>query len=105
MKPTREEERLAKRIAVVERENQLMRQGPMPDAGLPGCGDHSCLVNPPKGMGTNGGCRCDEQALRRMVSWQKREIAKLRAEIEERDRRGCKACHDEGPPGCPEHRV
>jgi len=23
-----------------------------------GCGDHSCLVKPPKGMGTNGGCRC-----------------------------------------------
>lgn len=23
-----------------------------------GCGDHSCLVLKPKGMGTNGGCRC-----------------------------------------------
>ena len=24
----------------------------------PGCGDHSCVFGPPKGMGTNGGCRC-----------------------------------------------
>ncbi len=23
-----------------------------------GCGDHGCEFNPPKGMGTNGGCRC-----------------------------------------------
>lgn len=29
-----------------------------------GCGDHSCVIAPPKGMGTNGGCRCDERALR-----------------------------------------
>jgi hypothetical protein len=24
----------------------------------PGCGDNSCLVFKPQGMGTNGGCRC-----------------------------------------------
>lgn len=35
---------------------------------LVGCGDHSCVVASPKGMGTNGGCRCDEQALRRAVN-------------------------------------
>jgi hypothetical protein len=23
-----------------------------------GCGDHGCCVARPKGMGTNGGCRC-----------------------------------------------
>jgi hypothetical protein len=23
-----------------------------------GCGDHGCVVQKPKGMGTNGGCRC-----------------------------------------------
>lgn len=27
-------------------------------SGLQGCSDHGCMVNPPKGMGTNGGCRC-----------------------------------------------
>lgn len=34
---------------------------------LVGCGDHSCIVAPPKGMGTNGGCRCDHRDLRRAV--------------------------------------
>lgn len=23
------------------------------------CGDHSCVFGPPKGLGTNGGCRCE----------------------------------------------
>ena len=23
-----------------------------------GCSDHNCVVAPPRGMGTNGGCRC-----------------------------------------------
>lgn len=34
---------------------------------LEGCGDSSCVVAPPKGMHTNGGCRCDERRLRRAV--------------------------------------
>jgi len=34
---------------------------------LVGCGDHSCIVAPPNGMGTNGGCRCSERDLRRAV--------------------------------------
>ena len=25
---------------------------------LRGCGNHACLVNPPKGQGTNAGCSC-----------------------------------------------
>jgi hypothetical protein len=25
---------------------------------LEGCGDHSCIIAKPRGMGTNGGCRC-----------------------------------------------
>ena len=25
---------------------------------IEGCGDNSCLIAPPNGMGTNGGCRC-----------------------------------------------
>lgn len=28
--------------------------------GLSGCGDNSCLIEKPNGMGTNGGCRCHE---------------------------------------------
>jgi hypothetical protein len=27
-----------------------------------GCGDSSCFFNPPKGMHTNGGCRCKHKA-------------------------------------------
>ncbi len=27
-------------------------------AQIGGCGDSSCLIEPPKGMCTNGGCRC-----------------------------------------------
>lgn len=37
------------------------------DVELEGCGDHSCVVAKPKGMGTNGGCRCDERRLRHAV--------------------------------------
>lgn len=42
-----------------------VRDRPIPE--LVGCGDHSCVVARPNGMGTNGGCRCDEHALRRAV--------------------------------------
>ena len=48
-----------------------------------GCGDHSCDVAPPGGMGTNGHCRCDEVALRRAVRAMRRTIAALRAELTE----------------------
>ena len=34
-------------------------------SGLKGCGDHSCLVEQPKGMATNGGCRCRSTKVRR----------------------------------------
>lgn len=34
---------------------------------LVGCGDNSCIVAKPTGMATNGGCRCDEQRLKRAV--------------------------------------
>lgn len=46
------------------------------DSMLEGCGDNSCLVRSPKGMATNGGCRCDERRLRRaMQYWKARAIA------------------------------
>lgn len=34
---------------------------------LRGCGDNSCIVAPPRGMATNGGCRCSERDLRMAV--------------------------------------
>lgn len=35
---------------------------------LVGCGDNSCCVASPRGMATNGGCRCGEFELRRAVA-------------------------------------
>ena len=28
-----------------------------------GCGNHGCVINPPKGMGTNASCQCYPQAF------------------------------------------
>lgn len=43
------------------------------DLPVSGCMDNSCLISPPKGMGTNGGCRCDIRAFRRaMTYWRRR---------------------------------
>lgn len=49
-------------------------------ADLVGCGDHSCVVAPPRGMGTNGGCRCDERDLRRAVLSLRNQLTALNAE-------------------------
>ena len=34
-------------------------------ARITGCQDHSCIVRPPTGMATNGGCRCGDQLFER----------------------------------------
>lgn len=31
---------------------------------LVGCHDGNCLINPPKGMHTNGGCQCEKELRR-----------------------------------------
>jgi hypothetical protein len=28
-----------------------------------GCGNHGCVINPPKGMGTNASCQCSPQSF------------------------------------------
>lgn len=28
-----------------------------------GCGNHGCRIKPPKGMGTNAGCRCTPEVI------------------------------------------
>ena len=44
-----------------------------------GCGDHSCLIATPKGQGTNGGCRCDDiRVFKIIVRRLKGEITQLR---------------------------
>lgn len=51
-----------------------------PRLELEGCGDNSCIVAKPKGMATNGGCRCDERRLRLAVMALHGEIARMNAE-------------------------
>lgn len=50
-----------------------------PPIELEGCGDGSCIVARPKGMHTNGGCRCDERRLRMAVHAWRREADRLSA--------------------------
>lgn len=70
-------------IERLERENIALRRqldairtnpGDMPNIG---CGDSSCFCAMATGMHTNAGCRCDEQRLRRAVTWWRR-VAKFR---------------------------
>lgn len=48
-------------------------------AEIGGCGDGGCIVLPPKGMHTNGGCRCnrDQVKMSRLVHALKQEIKRL----------------------------
>lgn len=43
-----------------------------------GCGDNSCDVARPQGMGTNGGCRCSRGALARALRRLRSSVAKER---------------------------
>lgn len=45
-----------------------------------GCGDNSCVfsaLNPPGGMGTNGGCRC----FQNLITWNENEKRWNREEV------------------------
>ena len=42
---------------------------------MKGCGDYACVIEKPKGMGTNSRCRCPEWKLRK-------EVLRLRTENE-----------------------
>lgn len=49
------------------------------------CGDHSCVFGPPKGMGTNGGCRCEVKRnpkVQMAIQLQRRLTALLTTEVE-----------------------
>lgn len=47
---------------------------------LEGCGDHSCVIAKPGGMGTNGGCRCERVHLRRAVHVLRERLRAVEAE-------------------------
>lgn len=83
-----EVERLQRELDLLRRANERLRVPPDPYP-VSGCGDNSCQVAQPKGMATNGGCRCDERTLRRALAWYQRFTASQRAAIEDliQDRR------------------
>lgn len=50
-----------------------------------GCGDNNCLVVKPKGMATNGGCRCHDGSRRakEAIVFMARKIYLLEKKIDE----------------------
>lgn len=72
------------------------RLGAIREQPYHGCGNHSCMIEPPEGMGTNGPCSCvDHQIVphiddyRRIVAgflWRKSQVAALEARTAERER-------------------
>ena len=45
-----------------------------------GCSSHMCLIQKPKGVGTNGPCLCNARKLRLKLTWQDVRIKQLEAE-------------------------
>lgn len=50
-----------------------------------GCGDGYCIIVKPKGMHTNGGCRCsrDHLKMQRFAYYSNRLVLALKAHLEE----------------------
>jgi hypothetical protein len=86
-RPSPREEQLEREVASLRRQLDAIRQDPGDYPEL-GCGDSSCIVAHPKGMRTNGGCRCDERTLRRAVMWWRRRGEFLLETIRELRARG-----------------
>jgi len=57
-----------------------------PFEGIRGCGDHSCLIETPDDLGTNGGCRCHNDRTKASIIVQR--LAFLRRQAEEDDIEG-----------------
>ena len=66
---TRENDALRRQLAELRRD-----PGDMP---VKGCGDNSCVVAQPKGMATNGGCRCELREVRGALHYWRR-LARFR---------------------------
>ena len=74
--------RLEAALAAYRKADECRAKGPG-DLTVEGCGDHSCAVRAPQGMGSNGGCRCDERTLRRAVQWYRRKVHQMDAALRE----------------------
>ena len=57
-------------------EDQLERLG--------GCGDGGCIISPPKGMHTNGGCKCNRipHKMSAAIHYLRKEVERLREFME-----------------------
>lgn len=69
-----EVERLEALVASLQRQLDERRRDPG-DLPVNGCGDNSCEVRTPRGMATNGGCRCDPREVRWAMKYWKRVAA------------------------------
>lgn len=75
-----EVERLQTLVKVLQHQLDERRRDPG-DLPVEGCGDNSCEVAKHGGMGTNGGCRCDERTVRRAMRYWKRRVEFLEETI------------------------
>jgi hypothetical protein len=76
-------------IDMMDRENRALRnelarlKATPTDCPIPGCCDHACDCVMRTNVGTNGGCQCDEQALRRALRWWRSYLSFQRATIDD----------------------
>ncbi len=54
---------------------------------LIGCSSHMCLIQKPKGVGTNGPCLCNARKLRLKLTWQDVRIEQLKDDCIIKDKR------------------
>lgn len=71
-----------------------------------GCGDNSCVIERPRGMATNGGCRCGRAALKSALWRAREERDAARAEGAAAEREACALIADDAEDsarraGCP----
>jgi hypothetical protein len=83
-----EVERLETLVTSLQRQLDERRRDPG-DLSVNGCGDNSCEVRTPRGMATNGGCRCDPREVRlalrhykRLAMFREETVLEVRAEAE-----------------------
>lgn len=81
MKKNPQIERLEWENGKLREQIKRMREDP-PDYPFLAC-DHSCCLATPRGMSTNGGCRCDETKLRNAVTHLRTRMHFLMATIQE----------------------
>jgi len=71
-------EQLRARLAEVKTERAADLRKPF--EGIRGCGDHSCLIETPDDLGTNGGCRCHNDRTKASIIVQRLAFLRRQAE-------------------------